>query len=173
MTLRPPRESDLPRFVEWLSDREVTRFLGQGARAFALVQEEEWHKRVGESKDDVVWAIAIEDDRTIGVIGIHRIDWIHAHAITGILIGDKKEWRKGYATEAMALRTDYAFAQLNLHKLSTQVFMDNEASRHALRRSGYRQIGTQREELWQGGRWHDAWLAEVLRADWERAKASR
>jgi len=73
----------------------------------------------------------------------------------------------------MALRTEYAFAQLNLHKLSTQVFSDNEASRRALMRAGYRQIGTQREEHWQGGRWHDAWLAEVLREDWERQTASR
>jgi len=43
VTLRPPRESDLPRFVEWLGDREVTRYLGQGMRSFALVQEEDWH----------------------------------------------------------------------------------------------------------------------------------
>jgi len=67
-------------------------------------------------------------------------------------------------------RTRYAFRELNLAKLMTEVFVENEASRRALERSGYRTIGTSRDHFFTGGRWHDIWLGEVLREDWERAQ---
>ena len=168
VTLRPPDESDPARFVEWLSDMEVTRYLGN-AMGRALFEEEEWFKRSGESKDAVFWIIEAEG-RTIGSTSIFSIDWLNAHAHTGTLIGDKRAWRKGYGSEAMLMRTAYAFRDLNLHKLMTSVFMDNEPSRRGLEKAGYREIGIEREHFFRDGRWHDHWLAEVLRADWERAQ---
>jgi len=169
VTLRPPDESDPARFIAWFADTEVTRYLGN-AFPLSLQAEEEAIKGLGESKSDVWWVIEAEG-RAIGASGIHRIDWINAHGTTGTIIGDKAMWRKGYASEAVALRTDYAFRQLNLHKLKTEAFVENEASKRALQKAGYRQIGILREEFWRDGRWHDHWLAEVLRADWERENA--
>ena len=166
VTLRPPVDGDPAKFIEWFADLEVTRYLGT-AFPVSLQQEEDFFKRVGESKNDVWWAIEAEG-RTIGASGIHRIDWINAHAITGTVIGDKTCWRKGYGSEAMALRTEYAFRQLNLHKLKSGAFMENEPSKRALQKAGYRQAGVFREDFWRDGKWHDHWEAEVLRADWEK-----
>jgi ribosomal-protein-alanine N-acetyltransferase len=166
VTLRPPDEGDAQRFIDWFADQEVTRFLGT-TFPLPLEQEKETLKKLGESKNDVFWVIEAEG-KGIGAIGIHRIDWISSNGITGIVIGDKACWRKGYASEAMALRTAYAFRQLNLHKLSTFTFFENEGSRRALMKSGYRQIGVQREQLWRDGTWHDTWMAELLRSDWEK-----
>ncbi len=93
------------------------------------------------------------------------------HGTTGIVIGVKSEWGKGRASEAMQLRTDYAFRQLNLHKLTSGAFADNEPSRRALQRAGYREVGIEREHFFREGRWHDHWICEVVRADWERMRA--
>lgn len=174
VTLRPPEESDPAHFVEWLSDTEVTRYLGSRHRGFALFQEEDWFKRIGESKNDVVWMLEAEG-RLIGSTGIHRIDWHNANGVTGTLIGDKTAWRKGYGSEAMALRTEYAFLQLNLHKLRSFAYVANEPSKRALLKAGYREVGIQREERWSDGRWHDVWACEVLRSEWsaERDPARR
>ena len=77
-------------------------------------------------------------------------------------------WQKGIATEAMAMRTRFAFRELNLHKIRTRAFMENKASIRALEKAGYRQTGVLREEFYRDGRWHDVWCGEVLREDWER-----
>ena len=77
-------------------------------------------------------------------------------------------WGKGVASEAMALRTRFAFRELNLHKVRSRAFMDNEASKRALQKAGYREVGILREEFYRDGRWHDVWMSEVLRADWEK-----
>lgn len=166
VTLRPPDETDAARFVEWFADQEVTRYL---ANVFPphIDQEKDWIKKVGEAKD-VVWWMLEAEGRAIGATGIHAINWIDAHAITGTVIGDKSAWRKGHGSESMALRTEYAFRQLNLHKLSSGAFLANEPSRRALRKAGYKEIGIEREHKWRDGRWHDMWLCEILRSEWEK-----
>jgi len=166
VTLRPARENDAEDFVRWFADMEVTRFLSR-RMAITLQQEQEFLKKIGESKDDVWWVLEA-DGKAIGATGIHRIDWIDAHGTTGIKIGEKDHWRKGYATEAMQLRTRYAFRELNLHKLLTEVDTDNEASKKALERNGYKAVGIRREQTFREGKWKDRWLGEVLRDDWEK-----
>lgn len=166
VTLRPPDDPDAQRFVEWFADLEVTRCLLRRT-GIGLLQEQGFLKKVGESTTDVLWMIDA-GGRPIGATGIHGIDWLHAHATTGIVIGDRTAWRKGYGSEAMRLRTEYAFRQLNLHKLSSSTFVENEPSKRALLKAGYRETGVEREHYFRDGRRHDQWRCEVLRADWER-----
>ena len=168
VTLRPGREDDAEHFVRWFADMEVTRFLAR-RMAITLEDEKEFLKKVGESKDDVWWVIEAEN-KPIGAVGIHGISWLDANGSTGIVIGEKDCWNKGYATDAMRLRTRYAFRELNLHKLKTQAYMENEGSRRALQKTGYTQAGIQRQEFYKDGRWHDVWEGELLREDWEKAQ---
>ena len=169
VTLRPAREDDAQHFVRWFGDMAITRFLSR-RMAITLEQEQEFLKKIGESKDDVWWVIEA-DGKPIGATGIHGIDWIDAHGTTGIMIGEKESWGKGYATEAMRLRTRYAFRELNLHKLLTEVYTENQASRKALERNGYRAVGVRREQTFREGKWNDQWLGEVLRSEWEKSQA--
>jgi len=169
VTLRPARENDAEHFVRWFADMEVTRHLNQRT-AISLEQEQEFLRKIGESKDDVFWMIDAEA-KPIGATGVHRINWLDANGTTGIMIGEKDCWGKGYATEAMQLRTRYAFRELNLHKLLTEVDTENEASKKALERNGYRTVGTRREQSFREGKWRDRWLGEVLRDDWEKTQA--
>ena len=169
VTLRPARENDAEHFVRWFADMEVTRYLNR-RMAVTLEQEQEYLKKIGESKDDVWWMIDAEE-KPIGATGVHRINWLDANGTTGIMIGEKDCWGRGYATEAMRLRTRHAFRELNLHKLMTEVDSGNEASRKALERNGYRVVGIRREQTFREGKWHDRWLGELLRADWEKTQA--
>jgi len=134
----------------------------------SLPQEVDFFKRAGESKNDVLWIIDF-DGRTVGATGIHGISWQNAYGTTGILIGDVTAWGKGVASEAMQLRTRYAFRELNLRKLLTEVFVENAPSKRALEKAGYRTVGFHKEQFFTGGKWHDLWVGEVLRSDWEKA----
>jgi RimJ/RimL family protein N-acetyltransferase len=115
-----------------------------------------------------MWAIVLRDGgRLIGNTGFHRISWRNRHAESGTVIGEKDEWGKGCATEAMRLRTCYAFRELGLEKVFTTVWGPNDASRRALETVGYRQCGLMRRHFFIDGHWHDAWLGEILRDEWE------
>ena len=79
--------------------------------------------------------------RLIGNAALDHIDWRNRRAESGIVIGEKDEWGKGYAGEAMRLRTRYAFRELGLETVTTRVVLANAASRRGLERAGYRQAG--------------------------------
>lgn len=154
----------LSNYPTWFADSEVNRYVGVTGVP-TMKYEQDWYDRIAASKEDIVWAIVV-GDKHIGTTGIHRIDWRNRHALTGNMIGEKSEWGKGYGSEAVRLRTRYAFFETPLEKLETEVFMDNIGSRRCLEKVGYRQYGTARRHIFRHGKWNDMWLADLLRDEW-------
>ncbi len=167
ITLAPARPEHLPEFVRWFADLEVTRFL-LVRFPFSEKQEQEWYDSVAGDRTCVHWAI-FREERLIGVTGIHQIDWINRNAITGTILGVRDEWGKGFATEAVRLRTQFAFQELNLERLESQSFAENGGMHKALQRSGYREIGRRSHARFSEGSWHDIILFELLRDQWQAA----
>jgi RimJ/RimL family protein N-acetyltransferase len=167
LSLGPPRAEDLPGFVAWFADTEVTRFLLR-RHPPSLRQEEQWLERVATSEQDVVWTIVVrEGGPLIGVIGLHRIDWRSRHAWIEIVLGDRASWGRGYGTEAVKACTGYAFAELGLEKVLASVYGGHAASLRILDALGYRQAGLLRRNAFFSGEWHDEWLGEVLCGEWK------
>ena len=77
----------------------------------------------------------------IGNIKLGPIDWNHRIGDLGFLIGDRAQWGKGYASKAVALLSDYAFAQLELAKLTAGCYAGNVGSRRALQKAGFMEEG--------------------------------
>ena len=75
-----------------------------------------------------------------------------------LFIGEKAIWGKGYATEAIALASEYAFNGLNLHKLSAGFYAANIGSIKAFQKNGFIQEGLRKNHrIYQG-----AYVDEVL-----------
>ena len=125
----PPRVEYFPAYERWFADMAVTRYL-LFRFPFTPKAEGEWLENVGKDPHQVVWAIVIKhNDRLIGGTSLEHIDWRNRRAESGTIVGEKDEWGKGYASEAMRLRTRYAFRELGLETVTTRVVIDNEASR--------------------------------------------
>lgn len=171
--LAPPSPEMLETFNRWFADREVTRYLG-GTYPQSLKAEQEWFDKMASSDKQILWAtFAIDGDneRLIGTTDV-TVNWKHRNAATGNLIGEKSEWGKGYGSEIVQLRTDWAFSDLPIEKLTSSTFAENVGSRRVLEKAGYQTVGTARREIWRHNRWHDAWLCEILRDDWEARRVA-
>jgi [ribosomal protein S5]-alanine N-acetyltransferase len=163
VALAPPLPSYVDDYLRWFSDPAVTRYLNL-RNPPAREQEEEFLRRMAAADTEVFWAILV-GERHIGSTGVHGLDWRNRTAHTGIVIGERDCWGQGYATEAIRLRTAYAFNELGLETLTTQVYAPNEASRRALQRAGYREVGWLRRHVYFEGEFHDVWLGEMLRGE--------
>jgi ribosomal-protein-alanine N-acetyltransferase len=149
--------------LRWFNDPDVTRFVAS-VTGVTRRMEEEFFARMGATRDtDLHWAILAPDLGHIGFIGLHQINWPLRSATGGLLIGEPAAWGQGFATDAVNVRSRFAFDQLGLHRIEGHTI--NPAMRRVYEKCGYRPEGVAREKLWREGRWHDAHLYALLDSD--------
>jgi RimJ/RimL family protein N-acetyltransferase len=156
--LRLIEESDVgEEYVEWLNDGEVTHYLVTGKFPSTPETIRDYLKRFQDSKTDLIFAIVdLETEKYIGNVTLNRISWIHRTADTGLMIGQKEFWGKGYAFEAWSLIIEYAFQRLGLRKIIAGAVDKNAASIVVLKKLGFKVEGTFRQEFLVDGEYRDA-----------------
>jgi len=167
LRLVPTQQRHLAACVRWLNDPVVTRFL---AVSFGLNDsgEEKWYAEISADPAKVVWSIEL-GDLHVGQTAIENIRPRERTGVTGLLIGEPSCWGKGIATAVMRRRAAYAFRELNLVALYTEIFTTNEASLRAAARAGYREWGRRPFAKYQDGEYLTSWLGVLSREEWERA----
>ena len=96
-----------------------------------------------------------EPDRVAGTISLTSIVM---GAFRSCFLGyklDKDYLNRGLMTAAVGLVTDYAFSQLQLHRIEANVMPWNQASLRVVEKNGYQPEGLAREYLYINGRWED------------------
>ena len=156
------RDVDGPYF-RWMNDFEITRYLE--SRFFPHSREALLDfVRNAAGGGDLMLAICLkEDDRHIGNIKLGSINRIHSRGEIGLLIGESNEHRKGYATEAIAAITDFAFNELNLNKVWAGCYANNLGSARAFEKAGFAREATLKRHFFSGGEWVDTILLAKFR----------
>src|SRR5262245_1361517 len=123
--LAPPRPEYSASFQKWFADMEVTRYLAH-RHPPSPRHDESFCDAAAADPHRVLCVILVKDETEtgtlIGATVLEKIDWRNRDAESGIMIGDKSRWRQGHASEAMRLRTRYAFQELGLRKVWTGVW---------------------------------------------------
>ena len=167
--LREVRPSDVnENYYRWMNDPEVTRYLESRFYPNSMEGLREYVAGKLGDRDNVFLAIVLKDgDRHIGNIKLGPINWIHRLADVGILIGEKDCWGKGYATEAIRLVVDYAFRELNLHKVTAGCYDANQGSVRAFLKAGFTQEGVRKSQVYCDGQYVDTILMGIIRSGWD------
>lgn len=134
--LRAIERGDIPTFLKWLNDLEVQRYLGRTPFPLSFAEEERWFERHLNDEKSRIFAIETEKGVHIGNIGLHEIDYKDGKATLGIMIGEKGYWDQGYGTAAICTLLRFAFQELNLHRVSLEVFEFNSHG-DPVRKAGY------------------------------------
>lgn len=164
--LRPlNKEVDLEKCLIWTNDPEVTNFLSL-LYPIDKIAEGEWFDKISKDKNNIVLAIETLDGKFIGTMGLHSINWVNRTATTGALIGEKRYWGKGYGTEAKMLILNYAFNQLNLRKIKSEVIAYNKRSLNYSLHCGYEIEGRKKQEIYKNGQYWDLIQLGLFKNKW-------
>ncbi len=166
--LRPAERSDLPHFVRWFADAEVTRHLALRA-PFSLAMEEKWFEGMLERQGKTDYhfvACLLSDGRPIGTVGLHGLDLENGKAEFGISIGEKSEWNRGYGTEALNAICDFGFGALRLERIELHVYEGNARAIRSYEKAGFRLEGRLRNAHFGEGRHFDVLVMALLRDEW-------
>lgn len=159
-------------FSRWSRDSEFFRLMGDDpSRPFSKRNNKEFFEKILEKNGQETFAFLIETVETGQVIGDlsiqSEISWTHGDAIVGIGLGEREFWGKGYGTEAMRLLLNYAFNELNLHRMSLDVFEYNPRAIRSYEKAGFVMEGRERQSLRREGQRWDIVHTGILRSEWE------
>lgn len=168
--LRAVEEDDLPRYVEWFNDKEVTRGLPQ-FMPMSMADERKWFQDQ-QKVDQIERPLAVdvkEGDtwRHIGGCGLFGFDHQARLAEFGITIGEKSYWDQGLGTEVTRLILEFGFNTLNLQKIVLRVYENNPRARHVYEKLGFVEEGRLRREKYIDGDYYDTIVMGILREEWQ------
>jgi RimJ/RimL family protein N-acetyltransferase len=115
----------------------------------------------------------LDEDKLIGLAELDGIIWPHGTSAVSIAIGEQAERGKGYGREAMSLILDFAFRELNLHRVFLTVFSYNTTAIAMYEKLGFTREGAHREHLQRDGQRFDMVLYGMLRREWMQGAGSR
>jgi RimJ/RimL family protein N-acetyltransferase len=162
---------------KWTHDAEYLRLLDTSparpvSPAEVKKKYEALEKEIEESKDQFYFTIRLrsddpdQNDRLVGFARLFWIEWTHGAGQVVLGIGDPSDRRKGYGSEVLNLLLRYAFAELNLFRLSAQIPAYNPGALRLFQKAGFVEEVRRRQALNRDGRFWDLIHVGLLRDEW-------
>lgn len=108
----------------------------------------------------------MEDNEYIGGCGINHVDWKNSRAEVGIFLG-KPFWNKVYGTDAMRVLVNFIFNEMNLNKISLNVYSFNERAIRSYEKVGFKVEGVLKQHIYREGHYHDEIIMAILKSEWK------
>ncbi|HSJ56839.1 MAG TPA: GNAT family protein, partial [Anaerolineae bacterium] len=109
----------------------------------------------------------LDDDRLIGFVALHSLEWNNRAARLVIGIGEPEYRGRGYGSDALRLVLRYAFRELNLERVGLNVNGNNARAIRAYEKVGFRHEGAMRRALRRDGQWQDRIIMGILYDEWK------
>ncbi len=167
--LREVREEDVDeKYYTWMNDKTINQYMETRYFPQGMEKLREYVRAHGQKTDEPWFAICLQvDDRHIGNIKLGPINYFHRTADVSYFIGEKDCWGKGFATEAIGLVIQFAFAVLGLYKLNAGIYAGNVGSQKALEKNGFVQEGVFKKQVFLEGQREDIFRFGLLREVYE------
>ncbi|WGV60887.1 GNAT family protein [Brevibacillus brevis] len=166
--LRKMTGEDVDVYHTWRNDEEVMRTTNPSMDVYTWEDTNGFVNQVilhaSSSKNYMI--VDCQTNRPIGITSLIQIDLKNRNAECIIDIGEKEYWGDGYGREALKLLLDYAFLEMNLHRVSLRVFSFNERAIKLYERLGFKQEGISRQFLFREGKWHDIVYMGILQQEY-------
>jgi 8-oxo-dGTP diphosphatase len=137
LTLRPLRAEDAVLIQHLLNDKDIAERLRRVPHPYTLQDAETFiastQRSMAEGKKVILAVIRRSDQQFMGVISFEEE--------LGLWLG-KPYWGQGYGTEATGALVHFCFHVLKQKELKACAFKTNMASRRALEKLEFREVGT-------------------------------
>lgn len=138
VTLRVPSKADLAFIRALWADPETMAAVG-GPVEMTEEEMSAWYARMIDPGrgTDLYTIIYDEQDRPVGEVSFHRLDWATRQADFNIKVAATRR-RQGYGREALVLLLDFFFLEMGGERMTDDLDPDNRAGQQALEAIGFR-----------------------------------
>lgn len=139
-------------YVRWFADPDVVRFSDNRFRAFSLDGQRRYVAEKLTADDEFLYGIFIAGVHA-GNVMLGPVDARHRHAEVTYVLGERRFWGQGVATQAVKAVVAEAFGEHDLVRVYAGVYAGNIGSIRVLEKAGFTLEGTRRGHFaFEGGR---------------------
>lgn len=165
-----------PKYFSWLGDYEVMKHIYRFDYLMPKKFEEvrSYVENVWKNKYCVFLAmISKENDEFVGSVKINYgtdEGFMTQVADIGIMIGEKDEWGKGFATDAIRATAHYCFKNLSMRKVTAGVMENNKGMIKVFTKLGFKIEANLRKKLLFEGEYFDHVLFGLFKNEFNNVK---
>ena len=161
--LKPFERDDIELSLKWNNDESINAFNGSRFPNSKLEQDE-WYEKTQKDKSKKRLVICSHAGEKAGMVSLFNINERNRNAEIGVYLSPEHQ-KKGFAKEAIKLLVNFAFMELNMHKIYASVFSFNEQSVKLFKAAGFKSEYTKSEEIFTNGEYFDIHVLSVFRKD--------
>jgi RimJ/RimL family protein N-acetyltransferase len=165
--LRAIEEADLAQLLAWRNRPELRRYFREYRELNSTQQRQWFDTKVNGDAATRMFAIVHKDtDTLLGAAGLCYIDWVNRTADFSIYIGHEGLYiDDNLAPDAAAAMIGYAFGELGLNRLWSEIYAFDDAKARFFTKLGFSLDGRHRQTHWAEGAWHDSLYFSLLASD--------
>ena len=164
--LRPVEEEDLVLLARWRNESQ-TRIMFFTPFLISTSGQKKWYEALLNDHTRTQFMIVrLDNNDTIGTIGLDHIDYRNQNAELGVFIIDPSVRREHLGIAAVHALLGYGFNDLNLRRIYAKVYDFNKPVLDGCPQAGFRREGIARKAAYINGRFHDVVHIGVLREEW-------
>lgn len=121
------------------------------------------HRDIYDVKQLRLVICKIENNMPVGFIDLYDFDPKHSRVGVGIVVFNDGDKRKGYASEAVSLTSNYAFKHLNVHQVFAGITEGNDGSIALFENSGFERNGLKKDWVYSDGNFKSEYIYQLFR----------
>lgn len=167
--LRSIEEEDLKFLRDIHNDPEIEKYIGGWSFPLSMRDQKLWFEKSITDRSTIRLIIEIRaKNEVIGVTGLWDIDWKNRTAYTGIMLSNNNKFRlKGYGTDTVMALMKYAFEELDLRRLDSDIIEYNTPSLGLyIKKCGWKKEGIRRKHAFRNNAIYDRLLIGILKEEY-------
>ena len=170
LILKPVEPEDLNFLMEQRWDADLTDYIIHNP--ISSYNQQKWYEKICKNGDVALSIFYKEKDSEkpvlLGAVGLYDINWRHQRATWKTLRIPKQYQGLGLAYEASKMLIEYGFYTLNLNKITSDIFPDNEGIIRVLSKLGFTEEGRLKDHYFHKGQFKDVVIYSLLRKDYKK-----
>ncbi|MEI6139066.1 MAG: GNAT family N-acetyltransferase [Mariniphaga sp.] len=164
VSLRAIEPEDVDLLYNWENDPEiweVSHTLVPYSKYILALYIKNADKDIYESKQ-LRLMIDTLDGKTVGAIDLFDFDPYNSRVGIGLLIHNKEDRSKSYASSALELLIGYCFKKLKIHQLYANIGIGNQISISLFEKFGFRICGRKKDWNFTEIGWEDELILQLI-----------
>ncbi|MBP2316229.1 GNAT family N-acetyltransferase [Azospirillum soli] len=162
---RSPTVDDAEMLLAWRTEPAITRFMFTDIDNPDASRQRAWIQAM-EKRQDFRHFVIETQGCPIGYLSYSDINWVHRRCSSGSYIVDA-DARRTVAGFLHSFIMDYCFYALGMNKMVNYFMEGNDNVIKIQRILKCREVGVLKEHVFKYGRYHDVFVFEILKSEWE------